>query len=73
MVCFTSQLYLLPQQHMELVKNVVADDIDAQLASLFLWCPRVSSHTSTTRPRYHCLHFQIVHAIYSQFNSLTSC
>ena len=24
------------------------------------------------RPRYHCLHFQILHAIYSQFSSLTS-
>ena len=25
------------------------------------------------RPRYHCLHFQTLHAIYSQFSSLTSC
>ena len=25
------------------------------------------------RPRYHCLRFQILHSIYSQFSSLTSC
>ena len=24
------------------------------------------------RPRYHCLHFQILHAIYSQFSSFTT-
>ena len=29
--------------------------------------------TSTVRPRYNCLRFQILHAIYSQFSSLTSC
>ena len=28
---------------------------------------------STVRPRYHCIHFQILHAIYSQLSSLTSC
>ena len=28
--------------------------------------------STTVRPRYHCLCFQILHAIYSQFNSLTS-
>ena len=33
----------------------------------FIFClPKV-------RPRYHCLRFQILHAIYSQFSSLTSC
>ena len=28
---------------------------------------------STVRPRYHCPRFQILHAIYSEFRSLTSC
>ena len=28
---------------------------------------------STVRPRYHCLRFPILHAIYSQLSSLTSC
>ena len=42
--------------------------------------PPLSLHTdrmkldqaATVRPRYHCLRFQILHAIYSQFSSLTS-
>ena len=28
---------------------------------------------ATMRPRHHCLRFQILHAIYSQFSSLASC
>ena len=28
---------------------------------------------ATVRPRYHCLHFTVLHAIYSQFSSVTSC
>ena len=27
---------------------------------------------STVYPRYHCLRFQLLHTIYSQFSSLTS-
>ena len=33
----------------------------------------VSIVCTTVCPRYHCLCFQILHAIYSQFSSLTSC
>ena len=30
-------------------------------------------YVATECAMYHCLHFQIVHVIYSQFSSLTDC
>ena len=41
-------------------------------ANLTRGTPLAVTQPTTMRPRYHCLRLQILHAIYSQLNSLTN-